>query len=696
VFTCNEAGFYNFISIVDVEVDFTPSGNIEDAYVNKFPKVTIAIRKNGSQILAQSSFFVGDETVAIPPSTTYSTGVNVAYPSDAHFTVRQFQNSTFTKVDNKKTNPASNLPITVNDVALMSGDTIEVVWYVQYVGGNSTIYALNVSNFSNIDGTIGYDGTTTFKITSGKFLNTVTNNSVLELGTIPMNNCIPKKIKQKDFLKSIMNMYRLEITPHPTLDDTFIIEPYEQFYLNTVVDWTDKFDNSKELVLEPMGLLEASEYLYKFKDDKDYYNETYKSEFNESYGQRSGLIDNDFVKQLTTTEVIFSPTPIVGQEDVDLVVPTIIKNEATVKQTESNIRILRYDGLKTTSTPWEIRSTFDWIATPFTYLSYPYAGHFNDPFNATTDINFGLPKRLFYSNTFQNITLTNNNLFNKYHLPFLKQIASRDSKLVSGFFYLKPKDIRNLSFRSVYAFKNSYYRLYRIENYDPSNEITKCLFIKLIDVNPYSVVTGVINGGAADFETGFSDGVGVYEEAPQMKSIELSNNNKADTTTKIQGENNYVNKSAEYIDVNGDGNQVNSFTRNIIIIGNNNIIDSGVTDVTLINTNGVTVSESGVTYVDGRKLKEENIKFITANYDIQLNDGTVINNSGFTLDFTLPLAIDFGIGNDLVIKNTTGRIDVLRSGFDLIDGGVSFFIANPYDFLILRVINDTNWAIISK
>lgn len=599
VFTCNDAGFYNFITIVDLEVDFTPTGNAVDVYINQFPKITLSLRKNGT-VVASSSMYIGDDAVAIPPTTTYSTGVDEPYPSDAHWTVRQFQGSTPVKIDNKKTNPASNLPLIVEGLSLLSGDEIDITWSISYTGTtNGTVYPAITDPFVDLAGTTGYGGTTTFKINSGKFLNTVTNNTVLELGTVPMNSCVPKNIKQKDFLKSIFNMYRLEIMPHPTIADNYIIEPYINFYQNTIVNWTDKLDNSKELVYEPMGLLEAGEYLYKYKDDKDYYNETYKSEFNETYGQRSGLIDNDFTKNTVTNELIFSATPMVGQSDVDLVVPTIIKNEATVKQTESNIRILHYGGLKTTSTVWEIVSTFGLV---FPQTSYPYSGHFDDPFNPTLDINFGLPKRLFYDNTFNQITLTNNNLFNKYHLPFLQQIANRDSKLVSGWFYLKPKDVRNLNFRLTYAFKNAYFRLYKVENYDPSKPITKVYFLKLIDVNPYTMLTAAPNGGFEDFATGYSGGVEITEIMPEIKGVYLADNNNAGANHTINGANNYVAKSAEFIDVNGNDNVVNSFTKNVTITGNRNVIESGIVDVTLINCNDLTITESGVTYVDGKLL----------------------------------------------------------------------------------------------
>ena len=53
--------------------------------------------------------------------------------------------------------------------------------------------------------------------------------------------------------------------------------------------------------------------------------------------------NNDFLKAEHKTEVIFSPTPSVGQSWYDRVIPTIIKfdDKNGVQRTEANIRILQ-------------------------------------------------------------------------------------------------------------------------------------------------------------------------------------------------------------------------------------------------------------------------------------------------------------------------------------------------------------------
>ena len=529
--------------------------------------------------------FLGDETVAIPSTTTYDTGVSVAYPSDAHNTLISTQNvagvwSVATKADTKKTNPASNLRLTVINQPLLVGDTVEIK--VRY-DLNKVIDPTITDPFVDATGA-SYGGALNVTVESGKFLNTVSNSDLLETGDIDIYSVIPKDIKQKDFLKSIINMFNLYIERDKDNPNNYRIEDYSSFFTNTAVDFQIKKDNSQETVFEPMGLLEASEYLYAYKEDKDQYNTDYNEETQEIYGQRSGLIDNDFVKKITTTDIIFSPTPIVGQDSVDMVVPTIIKAGEEYKTTAHNIRILYYNGLKTTSTAWTMGDTF---GNDVDYTSYPYAGHFDDPYTPTLDINFGLPKKIYYNNIFNDITLTNNNLFNNYHLPQLQQVANRDSKLVSAYFYLKPSDISQLTFRVIYFFDNSYFRLYKIENYDPNRPLTKCYFIKLINVNPYNTITENITGGSGKFDTGFSGGVGVDEDIPVINQKSFIGGNIQTEQHIVRGVDNYVDKTS----------------KDIFIVGDRNYIAPNLDNVVLINSSDLSITESNVTYING-KLQE--------------------------------------------------------------------------------------------
>lgn len=599
IYTVGDAGYYDFNSVCDFRVQYTPSGNPGDVYINRPIGVRLGVFVNGVQKALSVKMWMGDTTVAIPTTTTYDTGAAVAYPSDAHGTVIATNiGGVMTYDDIKKTNPASNLPVNANLIPLVGGDTVEIK--AQYFNAPQQRYQSS-KTFTDNAGAF-YDGTVTVTVESGKFLNNVTNAAVLETGAIDMYQVIPQNIKQTGFLTSILNMFGLEIEADKSNPNNYIIETYADFNQSSTRDWQHKIDNNSDIVYEPMGLLEASEYLYKFKDDKDYYNESYKGEYNETFGQRSGLIDNDFVKKITTTSVIFSPTPIVGQYDLDIVVPTIIKNDVNgYKTTAHNIRILYYGGLKTTSTAWTLGSTF---GTSTDYLEYPYAGNFDDPYNPTLDINFGLSKRIYYDNTFQDINVTNNNLFNKYHLARLQQIANRDSKLVSGKFYLKPSDIASLSFRKLYFFKNSYFRLYKVENYDPNKRLTKCYFIKVINVNPFTAVTEWANGGAAVLGDAFDNGIETEEDIPSLPYNEPRNGNiSSEKSGMIAGSGNRVDYSSQNINITGDNNTVGGYLKDVTLINSNNNTING-NNVTLINSDGLTIDEDNVTYIDGVNFQE--------------------------------------------------------------------------------------------
>lgn len=600
VFTVPQRGYYDLSTVVDFRAQYTPTGNPGNVFINEVVKCRLAIFKNGGAI-AINALWLGDEDQAIAPAATYDTGTNVAYPSDAHYASRYIPGTGVILQDQLNYNdPASNKRLSLNEVLLDAGDTIEV---------RATFDLEPITNslgaFHDGAGT-SYNGTQTVTIESGKFIIGVSKATVAENGAIDIYSVIPKDVKQKDFLKSIMNMFRIEIMPDKDDPNNYIMEPYKDFLSNTAVDWQEKLDVSQDLIIEPMGLLEASEYLFKYKDDKDYFNDNYLAEYNETYGQRSGLIDNDFVKQLHTTELIFSPTPSVQVPGVDLVLPTIIKNEETYKQTESNIRILYYGGLQSTSTVWQIYSQASQNGESFT--SYPFAGHFNDPYSPSIDINFGLTKRLYYNSEFSDIVVSNNNLFNTYHLPFLKQVSQRDSKLVSGWFYLKPADIATLDFRLLYFFESSYFRLYKVENYDPNKPVTKVYFLKEMYATPFEEINEWANGGDKEIGEEDDEGINTIEQLPNVKGRPRTGLNYGKKTHVISGNDNYVDDRAFNIKIQGDDNYIGSDVRNVNLLNsNNNDVIDGATNVTLINTDGLTITESDVNYIDGKKVSVNNI-----------------------------------------------------------------------------------------
>ena len=76
---------------------------------------------------------------------------------------------------------------------------------------------------------------------------------------------------------SLVKMFNLYVQADTQNDRHLIIEPREDFLTSDIVDWSQKLDNSKDVSYLPMGALDSKDYLYKYKQDKDYYNELYEA-----------------------------------------------------------------------------------------------------------------------------------------------------------------------------------------------------------------------------------------------------------------------------------------------------------------------------------------------------------------------------------------------------------------------------------
>lgn len=356
-------------------------------------------------------------------------------------------------------------------------------------------YEYTLDSFGNLDRTAGWHSSYNqyMKLTvraESNFYNAVVNTAIAEGNSLSLNGAIPQKIKIKDFLKGIINMFNLYLDTDKNNELQMNIEPRNDFYNNgTTLDWSAKLDVSKEFVQEPMGALDAKKFIFTYTEDKDYYNGIYKENYNEIYGQQRYEIENDFLTTTKETKIIFSPTPLYDGSQTDRIVSSIIPKELTNTLPKgNNIRILYYGGIISSNYFWNLVTGSGTTA----YNNYPYAGHLDNPFNPTIDINYGVPKEIYYSTTLY----TNNNLFNVYHKQFVEEITDKDSKILTGYFYLTPKDIYLLDFRNQFFVDGHLLRLNKIYDYNPlANEVTKCEFIKIKKANLFGALTQTSNGG---------------------------------------------------------------------------------------------------------------------------------------------------------------------------------------------------------
>ena len=300
--------------------------------------------------------------------------------------------------------------------------------------------------------------------------------------TIKVNDTIPKGIFQTDFFLSIVKMFNLYVYENKFNDKELVISPYVDFYPTTsltALDWTDKVDRAKPISIKPMSEVNARYYNYKFKADNDFYGENYRKKYTEGYGDFIYDTEFDFVKETDTLEVIFAASTLFQATGQDKVFPAIYKKSNTNSaedRMDSIIRIMQTKKI-TGVAAWNIMNTTTNLAS---YTSYGYAGHLDDPINPTNDINFGAPKEI----QFRPNSYPTTNVFNAFHSPYIAEITSKDSKLLTCFGLLDIVDIFNLDFSKYVYIDGVLFRLNKVENFNPMEyNTTKLSFLKVIETS---------------------------------------------------------------------------------------------------------------------------------------------------------------------------------------------------------------------
>lgn len=326
---------------------------------------------------------------------------------------------------------------------------------------------------------------------------------------VNVNNLLNTEMTQKDFLMGVIKMFKLYVEPYyyePTETDsgayrTYLIEPRDYgYYVDRVVDWSAKLDESKEFIIEPIGLAKEKFFNYTYIEDNDYHNDMYKKMTNRIYGDLKVNIDNDFVSGTQEIKIPFSQMVLATRTDPQnrftFPLPTDVKDDKGGRRTESKKpKIAFYNGtLACPSYVFADDLSQNVFNTMTNHSSYALACNYDNIFDPTTDLNFGQPEYLFYTLNNGDIVNGNIGLFDIYHKKELQEVNNKNSKVITAYFNLTPLDVHNLSFRPLYWFKDSYYRLYELIDYN-GIDTTKCIFLKLTPALPHEKSVFRTKGG---------------------------------------------------------------------------------------------------------------------------------------------------------------------------------------------------------
>lgn len=588
-----DRGYYNIRAKIISDLILDP---VDPAYFNQVFDGIIKIRKKrGSTFYDLNSRFVTFSTrELVSPDTTIPMGglggVDIL-------------------IDNEFLTPGEEI-------------TVDVIYRARKNSLYGSDYVDTDTGFQSEPDNTGVEvaGTITWRLKEDSYIyNEVANNQLYEGSDVLLNDCVPQKIKIRDFVISVIRMFNLYFEPSKDDPKKLIIEPRDDYYLNDVEVWTDKVDRSSEMEIIPMGELMHKSYLFNYKPDTDEYNRRYTNTYQRGYGERLIEIDNDFLFDQHQTEIIFSPTPSVGDGKNSRVIPRIlaINEQGIIQPKASNIRILYYAGLKS-CTDW-IQNENAGVEPNVTLDEYPFASHVDDPFNPTLDLNFGAPLELYYRNYFASAVLryTNNNLYNRYYKTTIEEITDKNSKVVKAKVYLSALDIEKLNFRKSIQIDETYYRLIKVENYDANNDnLCEATLLKIRNAVPFTPTSVDLIGGFEEI-----DG----EEYPLLDSDAAPNENRSDVRNAVvRGKGNFVGDNVKAVSVTGDDNLVHSDTTRIAVLASSgNIILAGCEGVSLINCDGLTIDESNVTYIKNIKYPRTGwAKYIHGGADQSLSIGS--------------------------------------------------------------------------
>ena len=635
VLTIGATGFYRVSFDATLQTETTPQAGgaaVGDLIANGSANFlnNFAIQVNGVNVNAVTSYTIADN---LTPAVTYQTSNPTTYPDS------NFINPIY-PIETRNYNPPNKYQVNA-DIQLSAGDLVTIkvntAWAFKTIPeGGAYLPAADIAPYYDDNSTPlpyppftkdEYEADFKIIISSANLSLNILDSPYLEGDTVDMSTAIPDQVKQRDFLTSIIKMFNLYMTPDENNLKNMIIEPRKDFYTTDILDWSGKLDYSQEMNLTPTAVTNKQKYIYTYKQDADYYNKKYEASWLDVYGSRNVYLENDFNKDEHKTELIFSPTPMVGQLDNSRVVSTIIDVDATLQQKtiKSNIRILYYGGMKVSSNNW----IHEAIAGNVYWGEYPYAGHFNNPYTPTIDINFGLPREIYYDNTYGTITITNANLYETYHRKELEQLTDKDSKIFTGYFLLNPVDIANLSFRPSYFFENEYWNIHKVMYSSSIYQPSKCEFLKLKAVPTPTIITEELIGGLATIGD---------ESTPIMFEDSLSGNNILSMkSSHVDGLNNFIDKTAMFVDIKGDNNKVFTGSKNITIQGDNNVIESNLQNISLINTSNVTVTQSNTTYINGEIRGSGSVVTISSNITANEKVATYLcDTTSATITISLP------------------------------------------------------------
>ncbi len=294
--------------------------------------------------------------------------------------------------------------------------------------------------------------------------------STSSAGLFNPTNALDCEYKQIEFLRDILKLFRLVISPDPVNPTNFIIEPWQDYVFSTKTrDWSSKLVNDKDFQIEPLFDTQSDRIEFRFEEDGDYLNNYQLDAYQEPYGYLGFDSGNDLLKGTREIDVKFAPTPISQIEGAigTWIIPLLHTHDAGETGVEHlpiapQTRILFYNGLKSTGKTWYIEDPGEGTVG---FDNYPLVSPY-ESFPQTADgLNLNWSNDIQYWGTsIAGYNQQGQTLFSKYWSNYIANLYNKFARRVTAYFILNSVDLQTFQFSDVIFVDGVYYRAEKIEN----------------------------------------------------------------------------------------------------------------------------------------------------------------------------------------------------------------------------------------
>jgi hypothetical protein len=308
---------------------------------------------------------------------------------------------------------------------------------------------------------------------------------------------LPANIKKIDFMKSIINRFRLVFVPSRDIQNHFTITPWKDWILEgTTKDWTNKLDDSKDLKIRPLFYGQKRFQVYKDQEDADYLNYNYQLTYKQTFGQLNFDSNNELLTGSKEYKDQFAPTPIapIGVKEGDVngsrfLIPHIAKDTGSTDDTvgttvitgkrepiQPKLRLVFYNGVVAAPVTWWMAASDD-AQQKVSWPTYPLMSQYSTwPIinGQTVDLNWKNEAPFWkVTDTALGNGVTELTSYSVYWKTWNDQVFDPYSRIVEANITLDYQDVLDLKFNDYIFLKDSWYVVNKVVDYIPG-QTTNC------------------------------------------------------------------------------------------------------------------------------------------------------------------------------------------------------------------------------